>query len=518
MDLQTQKKEFIKCSDSCEYYLEGYGKVKHPIRGIVPFKLYDFQRETLNAFQDHRFTIILKARQLGLSTLMAGYISWLMVFNANVEILVISIKREASIKFVNKIKLFMKELPDFLRPELTSDNKLSVDLANGSVCTASTSSEEAGRGEALTLLVLDEAAFIHTIKDLWTAAWPTLSTGGNAVALSTPNGQGNWFHKTYMDAESGLNDFYPIELMWYLHPERDQKWYDITLKGLNNDKKKMAQEYECDFITSGNTVVDGEVIQWYKENMRKDPKKKFGPARSIWRWADPIPEHRYIVTADTARGDGSDFSAYQVIDIDTLEQVEEFKYQISVQEFAKLLIAAATTYNKALLAIENNALGWSTVVSVMDRGYTNIYYSEKIGAQKKNPYDVVPESKKVAGFTTSTRVRPLMIDELANVCKEKELKIYSKRLLDELTVFIWYFGKAGAMEDYNDDAVISLAMALYLLSDGLRTAEIGPESYEVDYSTYAETMAPMIEGPAIPDPYKDPDFGDLRWLLEIDRG
>ena len=363
------------------------------------------------------------------------------------------------------------------------------------------------------MLVLDEAAFIKNIDELWTAAYPTLSTGGKAIALSTPNGQGNWFHKTFMDAENELNNFKPITLPWQLHPERDQKWYDDVFKGMNFDRRKMAQEHECDFIASGDTVIDPDVIKWYKKNMVRPPEKKFGVANAIWRWKDPIEGHRYLVVGDTARGDGKDYSAYEVIDLETMEQVEEFKYQIPTTDFADLLITAATTYNKALLAVENNGLGWSTVTGVIEK-YGNIYYSDKMNMRVKNPFQYTPDHKKVPGFTNSTTIRPMVIDALIESVNTKGFKLYSKRLLDEITVFIWYRGKAQAMKGYNDDATISIAIGAYLRSDGLK--ESGSELMEIytgEQRSYAEVFAPHVDVGPPSNPWQDPEFGDLSWLI-----
>tara|TARA_Y100000310_G_scaffold334757_1_gene415234 strand:- start:5140 stop:6711 length:1572 start_codon:yes stop_codon:yes gene_type:complete len=516
---EQQKQEFIKCAQDVVYFLETYGKVKHPVRGLVPFKMYEFQKDCLINFESNRFNIILKGRQLGLSTLVAGYVSWLMIFQPNKEILIVAIKQAVAINLIKKIKIFMQNLPDLVRPTLVSDNIQSASLGNGSNCTASTSSDEAGRSEALSLLILDEAAFIKNIDDLWTAASPTLATGGNAIVLSTPSGQGNWFHKTFQDAESGLNNFVPMVLPWHFHPDRDDKWYDDTLKQLNYDKQRMAQEHECDFIASGNTVISGEALSYYKNKMVGHPLSKSGPSDSIWQWAKPKKDYSYMVVADTARGDGTDYSTYIVMDLKNFSIVEEFKFQVSVADFASLLIRAGTTYNKALLVIENNGLGWSTVTEVVNRGYDNLYYSDK-NSMKRNPYVAnVPDHKKVVGFAISPISRPLIIDSLVEAVNSMEFGFHSKRMFDELSVFIWQYGKAQAMRGYNDDLVIPLAIGCYLRAEGLReTGRMGADSYTTMGRTFAEVLAPSIDPEHSDDPWVDDDCGDLRWLIDISKG
>ena len=493
------------------------------MKGLIPFKMYDFQEETLGDFLTNRFTIILKSRQLGLSTLVAGHCAWLMIFHPNKEILVIATKQSTAINFITKVKVFMRYLPDFPKPELTSDNQQSVTIANGSTCTASPSSDDAGRSEALSLLVLDEAAFIKNIDVLWTAAYPTLSTGGDAIILSTPNGQGNFFHKMFVEAESELNDFKPITLNWDLHPERDQDWWEDSFKALSFDKQRMAQEYECSFIASGNTVVDAESLQWYRKHKMKDPISKSGPNNAIWRWRDlkndpTLMDREFIITADVARGDGKDFSTYEVFDLTNYEQIEEFKGKVTTTEFVQLLLKAATTYKKAQIVVENNGLGWAVASSLVESGYSNIYYTSRAQKTKVNPYaPVESEVKMVPGFTMSPLVRPRVIDAMVELMNPRTLQVYSKRLLDELDVFIWYNGKAQAMQSYNDDLVIPLATACYLRYEAQRNSHqaLDVEYYTPDFQTFAEVLEPQITPQGIPgeDPWEDPDLGDLRWLL-----
>ena len=132
---------------------------------------------------------------------------------------------------------------------------------------------DAGRSEALSLLVIDEAAFIDNVEEIWTSSQSTLSTGGGAIVLSTPNGVGNWFHKIWLQGQSG-EQWNPIELHWSVHPERDQKWREEQSKLLG--EKGAAQECDCDFISSGHTVVEGSTLKWYEETYVKDPMEKVG--------------------------------------------------------------------------------------------------------------------------------------------------------------------------------------------------------------------------------------------------
>ena len=206
---ESELKEYVKCRKDPVYFFKTYGRVRHPRKGLMPFALYDFQEETLNKFLDTSYNVILKARQLGISTLCAAYAGWLANFFKDKEIFILATKRETATNLVDKVRVFLQEIPDFLKSELLVDNRQSMELANGSKIKAGatgTTSKDAARSEALSLLIIDEAAFIKAMDTIWVAAQPTLSTGGDCIVLSSPNGIGNWFHKTYIEAEAGTSE------------------------------------------------------------------------------------------------------------------------------------------------------------------------------------------------------------------------------------------------------------------------------------------------------------------------
>tara|TARA_R100001591_G_scaffold91591_1_gene97360 strand:+ start:1115 stop:1714 length:600 start_codon:yes stop_codon:yes gene_type:complete len=180
------KQEYIKSAKDPAYFLRKYCVIQHPIKGKVPFDLYDFQEKTIDEFEGHRMNIILKARQLGISTLTAGYALWMMTFFQDKNILVIATKQDTAKNLVTKVRVMHANLPSWLKQRCVEDNKLSLRYVNGSQIKAVSSGPEAARSEALSLLILDEAAFIDKIDDIWTASQATLTTGGQCIALSTP--------------------------------------------------------------------------------------------------------------------------------------------------------------------------------------------------------------------------------------------------------------------------------------------------------------------------------------------
>ena len=437
------KTEYIKCAKDPVYFLKKYCMIQHPMKGKIPFALYDFQEKTVQQFADKRFNVILKARQLGISTLTAGYSLWLMTFHQDKNILVIATKQDTAKNLVTKVRVMHANLPSWLKQKCTEDNKLNLRYVNGSQIKASASGPEAARSEALSLLVLDEAAFIDKIDDIWTASQQTLTTGGSCIALSTPNGVGNWFHRTWVEAEA-------------------------------------AQECDCDFITSGTTVIEGVVLENCRKNHAKDPLEKRGIDGNVWIWEPPNYTRDYIVCADVGRGDSKDYSAFHVIDVETIEQVAEYKGRMSTKDFGNMLVTISTEYNDALLIIENNNIGWATIQQVIDRDYPNLFYTSKdlqyvdVAHQMTNRYRS-QEKNMVAGFTTTMKTRPLIIAKLEEFFREDSVLVRSNRLIDELFTFIYHNNRAEAMPGYNDDLVMAFAIGLWVRDTALRLRTEGIE-------------------------------------------
>ena len=227
---QIIKEEYIKCAKDPVYFFKKYCYIQHPSRGKILFNLYDFQEDLMDAVSENRFNVILKSRQLGISTLSAGYSLWLMLFQEDKNVLVIATKQEVAKNLVTKVRFMHQNLPSWLRGNTEEDNKLSLRLKNGSQIKATSAAGDAGRSEALSLLIIDEAAFIKNIDEIWGASQQTLATGGKCIALSTPNGMGNWFHKTWSAAETGENNFNFIKLHWTVHPNRGQEWREEQAK------------------------------------------------------------------------------------------------------------------------------------------------------------------------------------------------------------------------------------------------------------------------------------------------
>ena len=467
------RQEYLKCAKDPVHFMRKYCYIQHPQRGRIQFNLYPFQDKVLTLMRDNPYSIILKSRQLGISTLSAGYSLWLMLFQQDKNILCIATKQETAKNMVTKVKFMYENLPSWLKVDAAENNKLNLRLVNGSQIKATSASSDAGRSEAVSLLLIDEAAFIDNIGEIWASAQQTLATGGGCIALSTPYGTGNWFHQTWIRAENSENDFLPIRLPWDVHPERDQAWRDKQDE-LLGDPRMAAQECDCDFNTSGDIVFYPEYIEYYEKTFAKDPLEKRGADKNLWVWESPDYSRDYMVVADVARGDGKDYSALHVIDIENNVQVAEYKGQIGTKEFGHLLVGVATEYNEAMLVIENANIGWATIQVAIDRAYPNLYYSQKSEGNAESYFDKYQDhSKMVAGFTMSSRTRPMVIGKFQEYIGDKGVTIQSKRLIEEMKTFIWRNGRAEAQTGYNDDLVMSFGIAMYIRDTALKYRQRG---------------------------------------------
>lgn len=463
------KEEFVRCATDPVYFMKKYYMIQHPQRGRQLFDLYPFQEKVLRLFQKNDYSIINKSRQLGISTLVSAYSLWLMLFNRDKNVLVIATKQDTAKNMVTKVRFAYQNLPTWLKIGTSEDNRLSLRLTNGSQVKAVSAAGDAGRSESVTLLVIDEAAFIDNIETIFTAAQQTLATGGGCIALSTPNGVGNWFHKTYTTAQEQKNKFLPISLPWTVHPERDQTWRDDQDRVLG--KRNAAQECDCDFATSGNTVIEPEIMNWYEQNTITDPIERRGLDKALWIWEYSDPTKYYALIADVARGDGNDYSGFHVIDVETLDQVAEYKSQIDTREYANIILSTASEYNNALVVVENANIGWDVIQTILERGYNNVHYSYKQNANIEFTQYIDKYNKAdglVPGFSTTEKTRPLVIERMRDFIENKLVNIKSLRLLEELRVFIWKNGKAQAMSGYNDDLVMPFAIGMYLRETSLR--------------------------------------------------
>jgi hypothetical protein len=282
--------------------------------------------------------------------------------------------------------------------------------------------------------------------------------------------------------------------------------------------------HNCDFVSSGDTVIDPQLLMWYKQTWAIDPIEKTGFDGNLWRWEHPDYTRNYMVAADVARGDSNDYSTAQVIDLDNCSQVAEYKGKMNTKDFGNFLVSLATEYNNALLVVENSNVGWAAIQQVINRGYGNLFYMSNdlkyidIERQMSNKY-YREERKMVAGFSVTQRTRPLIISALDTYIREKEILLRSTRIIDELFTFIWYNGRAEAMKGYNDDLTMALAIGLWVRNTALRLRSEGIDLTKsmIDSAKIQQYESVYTKNNLISNPYElqygKGEVEDIRWLL-----
>jgi hypothetical protein len=453
---QQQVSEILKCGKDPVYFINTYLKIQTTEHGLVDFKTFDFQDNCIAEFEKHRLNIVLKARQLGLSTVTAAYALWMALFKKDKNILVIATKLPTAVNFIKKLRVMLENIPSWLLLTKFEITKQEIRFTNGSTVKAIPTSEDAGRSEALSLLIIDEAAWIRDFDEIWTGLKPTLSTGGAAIILSTPNGVGGQYYTLWVNAVSGANGFNPIKLMWDVHPDHDEEWF--KKETANMSKMKAAQEYLCDFISSGDTFLQASDLEKVRD-LIANPVEMTGPQNGVWIWRRPQHDKRYVLSADVARGDASDFSTFHIIDYETCEVVVEYMGKYPADKLADLLAEYGKKYNNALICPEQNGFGYFTCKRLLELRYPTLYYQNSMG----DPFAFQqPAPDAVPGFSTQTKTRAQILTKLEELFRNGIVKSYSQRLYDQLLSFVWHGNKASAMKGFHDDLVMSLAIGTWI--------------------------------------------------------
>lgn len=479
-----------KCSTNVfEFARQAF--IRHPVRGRVRFALYEYQKRVLWYFLTKRFNIVLKFRQAGLTELIALFVLWLALYHPNKNIVIISIKDRVAKRVLARIKYVYKNLPPILQTPLVNGRPgdygtaTEMEFSNGSIITSIPTTEDAGRSEAVSLLVVDEAAIVRWANQIWAAAFPTLSTGGASILNSTPYGVGNWFHSMWVDAVSGGSEFNAIRLKWPMHPERDQKWYDSMRAVLG--PKRTAQEIDGDFLSSGDTVFDLADIREIEEQLDSwDVKKRLNG--NMLTFKEPVKGLHFFIGADIASGRSRDYSSYTIMD-QFGEEYECFKGKIPPDRFADLLMDRGNHYNMALIAPEGNDIGLSTVHRIQNESYPRLYYTVQFLKEKG---ESKPKEEKIPGWLTTSKNRPVIIDELETDVRMGDIIIKDPFFTSEAYTFIYdernrpvAMGKENrnrksgddGMEDaqYTDDDIMGKAITNYIRKGKLNSVVVAPQ-------------------------------------------
>ncbi len=498
-----QVDEIEKCASDFQYFCRNYVKITHPKRGLVPFNLYDYQKRMVAEYDRHRFNIISKFRQGGATTTTTIWSMWKCIFHPDQRIMIVSIGDREAIESGRYVKIAIENLPDWMRPQMGKNNDHEKEFADTNSVMWFLS-PKAVRSKSLSVLVIDEAAFIQKMDDLWAAMMPTLSTGGSCIVISTVNGMGNWYHEYYTNAKDGRNIFNVIDIDYTEHPDyREPGWAPMMLAQLG--EKRFAQEILRSFLGSGDTYIDAKLVaeldvktrddepirrvfpEWdgNKDTFKPDEIKKAEIALmtheyvggALWIWKEPEPNHEYILAADAAEGvgEGGDHSAFHVVDITNCEQVAEF-YSDTVPPhiFSQVISQIGMYYNTALVVVENMGPG----LSVLSRLQHNLYYD-----------NLYYDKEEKAGLRIGPANRSIVLEAFQYAVCSSILKIHSRRLVHEIKTFNFNKAKkrAEAEKGKHDDLVIAIALAMFIRDEQVRRVPAGAEILSENINEQFET-------------------------------
>ena len=442
------QEEYDRCSKDPKYFIRNYCLIEHPIRGLIEFDLYRFQERILDNITSNRFNIIRKFRQAGITTIGAAYALWFIMFHDNKNVMVVSIGERESTAFLERVWIMHQNLPEWLKPGVKVKNVHTLVLED-TRSRIKSQPAGAGRGEAVSLLIIDEAAFIDKIREFWKAIWPTISTGGDCLMISTVNGMANLYYELYRDAELGVGVFNIVDIHYKEHPEYiSEKWAREMKATLG--ERGWLQEIECQFLGTGDTFIDYKTLGKLRDNITKEYLIRYNNRMRIWK--EPDKNRLYLLSADSSYGRDRDNSAFHVIDLYNGEQVAEFySNQTPLRSFAKIIKEIAEYYNTASVIVERNALGILLIqILFQELEYDNMWSDEKGDM----------------GMLVTPKTKEAMLAELEHSLRQGKIKVNSERTVNELLTFIVDdSGKVKADIGYKDDLVMSLASAAYAIED-----------------------------------------------------
>ena len=476
--LSTKEWDILKTCVKDVFFFSQFINVIHPIKGKVPFLLYPYQKACLYEFLTKRFNIVLKFRQAGLTELIAMYCLWLAMYQSNKLILIVSIKDRVAKRVLRRIKYMYNNLPDYLKQPVVNGRGQDIgtaselEFANGSMIISIPTTEEAGRSDPVSLFVVDEAAIVRWMNTIWASLLPTISTGGAAIVNSTPYGVGNWYHKTWVDACAKVSMFNPIRLQWWMHPERDKAWYDEMRVQLG--ARKMAQEVDGDFLTSGLSVFDLNDIKAL-EDLLPDyapirTKNFYGSDLRIYN--EPKKGEHYWIAADISTGRANDFTTITGFDKHGEEQFS-YKGKVPTLKTAEMLMELGWDYNRAVLAPESNDVGLGCAERIQESSYPNLYYAKAFIRKKGENKKAI---KLIPGWYTNKTNRPVVIDNLQQDIAQDNLIIKDPEFIREAYTFIYdgsnrpvAMGKGSKSEGdsmdeqvYTDDSIMAKAIGNHI--------------------------------------------------------
>lgn len=466
----THVNEYMKCKSSFKYFCPNYVEIEVP-GGDILLKPYKRQEELIDSLLLNKYLLVLKSRQIGISTIIKAFCVWLAVFHDNCVIGIISKDGKEATDFARDIRGMIEKLPGWMTPSFNKYTEQSFILNNGSKVFAATvnpmAPDKTLRGKAITFLVIDEAAFIKNLDVAWTSLVPALATSQQharktgmpygTIVLSTPNktvGTGAWFYQRYSQAASkdSSSIFKSFVIHWKQIPElaNDPLWYSTQCALFDHDTRKIEQELELKFLPTSGSFFDEKTCT-VLQDLPQDPIETFKLFNGeLWKYSNPVPGKFYITGVDIASEYGQDNSTIVVIDYETMEQVLDYQGKLPVTDFCKVVDYVSLQY-PGTLVVENNSYGNQVVEHLRFGPNSFMLYKEKRG------------DKLIPGLSTNAKTRPLMIDALYSAVTQFPNIIKSKRLALELIGLISKpNGKVEGDDGCRDDLALALAFIMYV--------------------------------------------------------
>ena len=497
--------ELKRCMEDPVYFICNYVWVQHPKYGKTLFKLYDYQKELVEALKHNRWVMILMARQMGKTQTTSMFLLWYSMFHRDQTCLIASKNNAHAIEIMDRIRFAYEELPHWLKAGCKYYNKHNIEFDNGSRIISQSTTEKTGRGYSISKLYLDELAFVNPRiqENMWASLAPTLSTGGSAIISSTPNGDTELFAQLWRAANSQKNSFIPLTYTWDRHPERGPEYYQEMLGQLG--ELKFRQEVLIEFLSSDELLISSLVLSMMRE---KDPIEETMGFK-FWRKVDDIggPGKTYLVGVDPATGSGSDFTSIQVVEFPSLEQVAELRMNTVsiplIYSKIKWLLKTLTKpdhrrqRSEVIWSFERNGVGEALVAMILndDSADGGIYLDNT---------ELYSEGNNRLGVYTSGKNKLLSCMQLKTLVEKISggIKINSRDLIFELKNFIAAGGTYAAKQGATDDAVMALLVAVRLLA---RLSSYDDRAKNVMY----ELVAPDSDVPKQQSGQDDSDMGDM---------
>lgn len=443
--------EYAKCMSNPVYFVKKYCKIISLDKGLVPFKLYDYQESMFEHFEDNRFNIVLACRQSGKSMSVCAYLLWYALFKSEKTIAVLANKGATAREMLSRITLMLENIPFFLQPGCKALNKGSIEFSNNSRIIASATSGSSIRGLSVSLLYLDEFAFVERASEFYTSTYPVVSAGKDTkvIITSTANGIGNMFYKIWEGATQGINEFRPFRIDWWDVPGRDEQWKEQTIA--NTSKVQFDQEFGNTFFGSGDTLISAETLMALRA---REPKRKLEDYQ-LKIFVEPNRSHEYIMCVDVAKGRGQDYSTFTIIDIseEPFEQVCTYRCNtISPILFPTIIYKYATIFNNAYIIVEaNDQGGVVTNALYYDFEYENLHTTSSIKADS-------------LGIEMNRKVKRIGCSAIKDILENDKLIIYDENTISECTTFVSKGQSYAASDGNHDDLIMNLVMFGYFVS------------------------------------------------------